>query len=192
MTKRKNEYPVKFTIDYQKERNRLTSFFRLFTFIPIAIVYLTLVSSTQIIFFPLVLTLIFQKKYPKWWFDFNLELYRFSARLFAYAFLLVDDYPSTDEEQHVHLDVDYPNVEKDLRRSLAPLKFFLAIPHFIILCLLFGVSILLTFWAWLSILFTGKYPKNIFDFHVGLYLWGARVGAYAVLLTTDIYPPFRI
>jgi hypothetical protein len=188
----KKEFPLHFSIDYKESYNRLTTFFRLITLIPIAIVYSALVSSTKLILCPLVLMILFKQKYPKWWFDFNLELSRFSARVFSYAFFLVDETPSTDNEQSIHLDFEYPNANTDLHRVLPLIKWFLAVPHYIALALLSLFSLLLTTLAWFSILISGQYPKKIFDYNVGLYRWGLRVQAYAFLLTTDIYPPFSL
>lgn len=189
------DYPVKFSIDYpDRALNKLTTFFRLFTVIPIGIILALLIesSSTAIVFLPLVLMLLFRKKYPGWWFDWNIALTRFSLRVTAYFSLLDDVYPSTDEEQSVHLDIPYPDAANDLSRGLPLVKWFLAIPHFIVLYFLgIGAAVCIII-AWFAILFTGRYPKTLFNFVVGVLRWGLRVGAYAFLLTTDKYPPFSL
>lgn len=138
------------------------------------------------------LMIVFRQVYPRWWFDFARELTRFSSRVLAYLALLTDRYPSTVDEQAVHLEVDYPNVEQDLNRWLPLVKWLLAVPHYIVLIVLTILAMLAVVVAWFAILFTGKYPKGLFDFVVGVGRWGLRVQAYAFLLVTDRYPPFRL
>ena len=151
-----------------------------------------LTSAGGVLFIATALMIVFRQKYPRWWFDWNLELSRFSARVGAYFVLLRDEYPSTDEEQAVHLEIDYPDVERDLNRWLPLVKWFLAIPHYIVLIVLFVVVIVLIIIAWFAILFTGRYPRGIFNFVVGTGRWAQRVGGYAFLLVTDRYPPFSL
>ena len=103
-----------------------------------------------------------------------------------------DEYPSTDEEQSVHLDIVYPDAKEDLNRWLPLVKWLLAIPHYFVLIILGIVSMVLIIIAWFAILFTSRYPKEMFDFVVGVERWSLRVTAYAFLLTTDKYPPFRL
>ena len=132
------------------------------------------------------------RRYPKWWFDFARELARFETRIGAYLALLTDHYPSAVEEQAIHLEIDYPDVERDLNRWLPLVKWFLAIPHYFVLLFLFLLSFFAVVLAWFAILFTGRYPRGLFDFVVGVSRWGLRVGAYAFLLVTDQYPPFSL
>ena len=136
--------------------------------------------------------ILFRQKYPRWWFDWNLALVRFFARVIGYLALLTDIYPSTDEEQSVHLDIPYPNVKEELSRGLPLVKWFLAIPHYIVLCFLCVAVIVSVIIAWFAILFTGRYPNGLFNFVVGVFRWWLRVSAYAFLLTTDRYPPFSL
>lgn len=195
------KYPVSFNIDYTEKSNRITVLFRLILAIPILII-LTLLTSTSykvghvyfagIIFLPTLLMIIFGRKYPKWWFDWNLALIKFSLRVTSYLLLLRDEYPSTDEEQAVHVQIHYPDVGKELNQWLPLVKWLLAIPHFIVLCFIMVGVIFCTLIAWLIILFIGSYPKSMFDFVVGSLRWILRVTAYAILLTTDEYPPFRL
>lgn len=124
-------------------------------------------------------------------FDFNLELTRFTTRVTSYAALMSDQYPSSDEEQYVHLEVDYPDT-RDLNRWLPLVKWLLAIPHLIVLILLGIAAIIVVIVAWFIVLFTGQYPRGIFDFVEGVLRWALRVNAYAFLLTTDRYPPFSL
>jgi hypothetical protein len=152
-----------------------------------------LASATfSALFLPVLLLIVFRQKYPQWWFDWNLNVIKFSMRIGAYALLLRDEYPSTDEEQAVHVDIPYPNAKEDLNRYLPLVKWFLAIPHYIVLIFL-GIGVFVA-WiiAWFAILFTGRYPRGLFDYIVGVSRWALRVEAYALLLTTDKYPPFRL
>jgi len=204
-----SDYPVQLSIDYPKrDLSRLTTFFRVFTIIPIAIILGLLTGSSYggditgswnwqyayggIVVLPLVLMILFRKKYPKWWFDWNLAMTKFCMRVTAYISLLDDVYPSTDEEQSVHVKIPYPNVEKDLGRGMPLVKWLLAIPHFVVLCFLGIAAVVCIIIAWFAILFTGTYPKSLFNFVVGVYRWALRVEAYALLMITDKYPPFSL
>lgn len=188
--------------------NRLTTAFRIFTVIPIAIVLGTVsggglgggtgdddvwlaLGGPGLLFIPPLLMLVFREKYPRWWFDFNRELMRFSARVAAYAALLTDRYPSTDEQQGVRLELPEPDPAR-LNRWLPLVKWFLAIPHLIVLVFLFIGAFVAIVIAWFAILFTGRYPDALFDFVVGVGRWNVRVVAYAFALVTDEYPPFRL
>jgi hypothetical protein len=196
-------YPATLTIDYpDRSLNRLTTFFRIFTVIPIAII-LVLVSGGSfdwswlyhvagILFVPTLLMILFRQKYPKWWFDWNVALTKFCIRVATYLGLLTDVYPSTDEEQAVHVEIPYPDVPKDLSRGLPLVKWFLAIPHYFVLAFLVLAAFVCVVIAWFAILFTGRYPRGLFDFVVGVNRWLLRVDAYVLLLTTDRYPPFSL
>jgi Domain of unknown function (DUF4389) len=203
-------YPLTYSVDYpDRELNRLTTFFRLFTVIPIAIVLVAVSGGTYsfggadnaattvaaaggfLLLAPLLMIL-FMKKYPRWWFDWNRELTRFTARVHVYFALLTDQYPSTDEQQSVHLDIVYPDAENDLARGMPLVKWLLAIPHYIVLFFLGIAAFVSVIIAWFAILFTGRYPRSLFDFVVGVYRWALRVDAYAFLLVTDKYPPFSL
>ena len=201
-------YPASLSIDYpDRNLNRLTTFFRIFTAIPIIIIIGLLTSAefggegggwtyryaaAGIVSLPLVLMILFRQKYPKWWFDWNLALTKFGARVAAYIDLLTDEYPSTDEEQVVHIEIPYPDVKNELNRWLPLVKWFSAIPHYIVLFFIYIAAIVCVIIAWFAILFTARYPRSLFDFVVGVYRWSLRVGAYAFLLTTDRYPPFSL
>ena len=184
-------YPVQFSVDYPENGlDRLSTLFRLITAIPIAIVA-ALIGGT-IGLAGAWLMILFRQKYPRWWFDWNLELIKFENRVWAYVFLLRDEYPSTDEEQAVHLECPYPDAEQDLHRLLPLVKWFLAIPHFVVLPFLYIVAWILIVISWFAILFTGRYPRSLFDYVVGTMRWTNRVAAYAFMLVTDRYPPFRL
>jgi hypothetical protein len=199
------DYPVRLEIDYpNRELDRLTTLLRPLTIIPIAIV-LGLVSgptahagrdvileSGGIVFAATALMLLFRRKYPRWWFDWNLALTRFGLRVAAYAALLRDEYPSTDQEQAVHVEMPYPDAEQELERWMPLVKWLLAIPHYFVLAVLFVGACFAVIGAWVVILVKGTYPRALFVYVVGVLRWWLRVAAYAFLLTTDRYPPFRL
>jgi hypothetical protein len=206
-----NDHPVQVDVDYpDRPLNRLTTFFRVFTIIPIAIVLTTVSGATPttyeqggetatvaagaggLLFLGPLLMILFRQKYPRWWFDWNLELMRFSGRVAVYASLLDDRYPSTDERQSLRLDYPYPDAQRDLNRWLPLVKWFLAIPHLIVLAFLAIGAFFAVVIAWFAILFTGRYPRGLFDFVVGVGRWSTRVSAYAFVLVTDRYPPFSL
>ena len=241
------EHPIKLSIDYpDRPLNRLTSFFRIFTIIPIGVIafimmqtlpalqisttyntneqeinyyftrffasgidvgdliVLTVVAVLLVpimifmagfitnLFNPIVLMLVFRKKYPKWWFDYFTNLIKFLTRVGSYLTLLTDVYPSTDEDQNVHIEITYPDVDKELSQGLPLIKWFLAIPHYIVLAFVALVACVCDILIWFAILFTGRAPRGLFDFIVGFYRWGLRVSAYAYFQFTDKYPPFSL
>jgi len=202
-------YPVQFDVQYpDRDLNRLSTAFRIFAAIPILIVAFLLTSSistgwhghtSQIVYeaggiitLPLVLMLVFRQKYPRWWFDWNLELLRFANRVGVYLALMDDRYPSTDERQSVTLDMPYPDAKNELNRWLPIVKWILAIPHYIVLFFLSIAAFFVVIFAWFAILFTGRYPRGLFDFVLGVSRWYNRVVGYAFVLVTDQYPPFRL
>jgi hypothetical protein len=200
-------YAVRFVVDYpDRTLDRLTTAFRIFVAIPILVVVATVsggsigvgrnqggvaMAGGLLVIAPLLMIL-FRQKYPRWWFDWNVALLRFLNRIGAYLLLLRDEYPSTDDEQSVHLELDYPDVPTQLNRWLPLVKWLLAIPHVIVLFFLSLAAIFVAIVAWFAILFTGRYPRWAFDFVVGVMRWNNRVLGYAVLLVTDQYPPFSI
>jgi hypothetical protein len=241
------DYPVKLILDYPNRKlNRLTSFFRIFTVMPIGFIaalfvsglpsgssYTTYSTSSQDVnnffaryfahgaespnfiallvaatflapivmfiigfianlFNPIVLMLVFRQKYPKWWFDYYVMLLKFFSRIFSYLTLLTDIYPSTDEEQNVHIEIPYPDAKKDLSQGLPLIKWFLAIPHYIVLIFIAFAAVICDILIWFAILFTGNAPKGLFDFIVGFYRWAIRVLSYASFQFTDKYPPFSL
>jgi hypothetical protein len=149
------------------------------------------VAGIGLVVLPLVLMILFRKKYPKWWYDWNLELTKFMFRVRVYFSLMTDVYPSTDEEQTVHVEMPYPDAVQ-LNRWLPLVKWFLAIPHIIVLAFLGIAAFVVVIIAWFAILFTGKYPKGLFTFVLDVARWGLRVMAYALMMITDKYPPFRL
>lgn len=203
-------HPVQFSVDYpDRPLNRLTTFFRIFTAIPIVIILAAISGGTWqfaghdrtvleiagpggILFLATLLMILFQRKYPRWWFDWNLELQRFTNRVAIYLYLMDDRYPSTTDHQSVHLDYIYPDAEHDLNRWLPLVKWFLAIPHYIVLFFLFIAVVVSVIIAWFAILFTEHYPRGLFDFVEGVLRWSNRVTGYVFTLVTDQYPPFSL
>ena len=210
-------YAARLDVDYPDRLDRVTTAFRIIWIIPIAIVLgalsatatstVTVVTATGEVvseasrtgggivgglFAATLLMILFRQRYPRWWFDFALQFNRFAARVWAYAALLTDTYPSTVDEQAVHLDLDYPDVPRDLNRWLPLVKWLLVIPHVIVLAFLIIGAFIAVVVAWFAILFTGRYPRGLFDYVVGVGRWALRVTAYATLLVTDRYPPFRL
>jgi hypothetical protein len=205
------DYPVQFSVDYpERDLNRMTTAFRIIVAIPILIVigalinagwddgtngdgaWDALVAGGAVLFVPTLLMIVFRQKYPRWWFDFTLQFARFGSRVMTYLALMRDEYPSTDEEQAVHLEMPYPDARLDLNRWAPLYKWFLAIPHYVVLFLLAIGAVVAVAIAWFAILFTGRYPRGIFDFVEGVMRWSTRVTAYAFTLVTDQYPPFRL
>jgi hypothetical protein len=210
-------YAARLDVDYPERLDRVTTAFRILWIIPIAIVLgalsatatstVTVVTTTGEVvsevsrtgggivgglFVATLLMILFRARYPRWWFDFALEFNRFAARVCAYAALLTDTYPSTEDEQAVHLDLDYPDVPRELNRWMPLVKWLLVLPHVIVLAFLVVGAFIAVVVAWFAILVTGRYPRGLFDYVVGVGRWALRVTAYATLLVTDRYPPFRL
>jgi hypothetical protein len=201
-------YPVSLSVDYpDRDLDRLTTALRIFTVIPIAIVLASVgggygnyagdgrtvaLGGAGLLFLPPLLMILFRQKYPRWWYEWNLQLLRFSNRVGIYVALMDDRYPSTDEQQSVHLDFAYPDAREGLNRWLPLVKWFLAIPHYLVLLVLYIGAFFAVIGAWFAILFTGRYPRGIFDYVQGVIRWHDRVIGYAVVLVTDRYPPFRL
>jgi hypothetical protein len=192
-------YPLQLSVDYpERNLDRVTTGFRILTVIPILIVLGavagyggTAAVGGGVLFLPTLLMIVFRQKYPRWWFDWNRELLRFTNRVGIYVVLMDDRYPSTDEQQSVELDFPYPDAQRDLNRWLPLVKWLLAIPHYIVLIFLWLATAVVVVIAWFAILFTRRYPRDLFNFVLGVLRWQNRVAAYAFLLVTDRYPPFR-
>lgn len=204
-------YPVQFSVDYpDRPLNRVTTFFRLVVAIPILIVLGSVSGSSWtwsnnnnttrfvaagvggLLFLAPLFMIVVRQKYPRWWFDWNLELLRFNNRVSVYLSLMDDRYPATDDQQAVHLDYPYPDVPRDLNQWLPLVKWFLAIPHYVVLFFLGIAAVVAVIVAWFAILFTQRYPRGLFDFVEGVLRWSNRVTGYAAVLVTDQYPPFRL
>ncbi len=205
-THQPSTYPVRLSVDYpDRPLNRLSTLLRLLWVIPIAIILglvtgatfaaggsASIVVAGGLLFLPPLLMILFRQKYPRWWFDWNLALTRFSTRVAAYVALMDDRYPSTDEDQSVRLDIDYPDVPRDLNRFMPLVKWLLVIPHIVVLAFLGIGAVGAIIIAWFAILFTGRYPRALFTYVEGVLRWSTRVTGYAFLLATDTYPPFSL
>ena len=202
---------VRFSVDYpDRELDRLTTALRIFTVIPIAILLASIggftasfsqgspgattivIGGTGLLFLPTLFMIVFRQKYPRWWFDRNLQLLRFTNRVCVYLALMDDCYPSTDEEQSVHLTIEYPDARLGLNRWMPLVKWFLAIPHYVVLFVLTLGVVLDVIVAWFAILFTGRYPRAVFDYVEAVMAWHNRVAGYVAILVTDEYPPFAL
>lgn len=211
MPQQGDTHPVRFSVDYpDRDLDRLTTFFRIFTAIPILILLgcvgggnwelshedgrtaIGSVGTGGVLFFGPLLMIVFRQKYPRWWFDWNVELMRFVNRVGVYVALMDDRYPATDEAQSVHLDLVYPDAARELNRWLPLVKWFLAIPHYVVLFFLYFAVFFVLIVVWFAVLFTGRYPHGLFEFVEGVFRLHNRVAAYAFLLVTDRYPPFSL
>jgi hypothetical protein len=202
------DYPVTFSVEYpDRPLNRVSTAFRIFAAIPILILagligndgfagaggnwYVPATGGVSLVVLPTVLMILFRQKYPRWWFDWNIELLRFGNRISVYLALMDDRYPSTDEMQSVRLDFPYPDAA-NLSRGLPLVKWLLAIPHYVVLFFLYIAAFFAVIGAWFAVLFSGRYPRGIFGFVEGVIRWHNRVVGYAFTLVTDRYPPFRL
>lgn len=204
-------YPVTFSVDYpERHLNRVSTALRIFAVIPIAIVLAAIsgysyswvngsgnnttvaAGGTGLLFLPPLLMIVFRQKYPRWWYDWNLQLLRFANRVGVYLALMDDRYPSTDQDQSVHLEFPYPDALNELNRLLPIVKWLLALPHYIVLFFLYIGVLLAAIGAWVTILLTGRYPRGLFEYIEGVIRWHNRVVGYAFVLVTDMYPPFRL
>ena len=210
MQSTKLNHPIEFDIDFpDHQRDRASTLLRPLLVIPILVVLAALGGpalggarrggglffiglASGLVVIPPLLTIVFREKYPRWWFDFNLAFLRFDSRVIGYLLLTGDEYPSTDDEQSVHLDVPYPDVRSDLNRLMPLIKWFLAIPHYLALLVLDLGVVIATIGAWVAIVLTGRHPRCLFDYTVGVMRWHNRVVCYAFALVTDDYPPFRL
>ncbi|MBM3723311.1 MAG: DUF4389 domain-containing protein [Actinobacteria bacterium] len=198
------KYPARLDVDYQQRLGRWSTLFRIILIIPIAIIATILVGSSGsggvntgagiagALFIATLLMILFRQRYPRWWFDFIYALNRFTTRVTIYLFALTDRYPSTEDEQNVRLELDYPNVKRDLNRWLPLVKWLLALPHYIVLAFLYVALVFVVVIGWVATVIMGRYPLPLFDFVVGVLRWTLRVYAYAFLLVTDRYPPFSL
>jgi len=198
------KYPARLDVDYQQRLGRWSTLFRIILIIPIAIIATILVGSSGsggvntgagiagALFIATLLMILFRQRYPRWWFDFIYALNRFTTRVTIYLFALTDRYPSTEDEQNVRLELDYPNVKRDLNRWLPLVKWLLALPHYIVLAFLYVALVFVVVIGWVATVIMGRYPLPLFDFVVGVLRWTLRVYAYAFLLVTDRYPPFNL
>jgi len=103
-----------------------------------------------------------------------------------------DRYPSTDKQQSVHLDFRYPDAKQGLNRWLPLVKWFLTIPHYVVLFFLYIDVLFAVIGAWFAILFTGRYPRGVFTTSKASCVGTTASSDTPTSLVTDQYPPFRL
>ena len=187
------EYPVRFDVEYPERLSRWKIFVKWLLAIPhLIIVYLLQIVASVMVFIAFF-AILFTKKWPRGMFDFMVQIQRWTANMAAYALLLLrDEYPpfSGDAGEYpVTLEVDY---DANLSRWQIFLKWLFVIPHLVVLLFVLLAAYVVVFIAFFAILFTGRYPRGMFDFVVGAGRWVMRVNAYAQWLMTDRYPPFSL
>jgi len=187
-----------------KDRNRTTVFWRGILAFPVIIFVATFTQATfaendswgfgttGVIVIPALLAIVVRGKYPSYVLTFNHALVELSTRLAAYVLILNDKYPSIEANSKVA--VLFPDVEggKKLNRWLPLVKWFLAIPHYIVGAVYLVISLVVTFIAWIQTSITGKYPEWAGEIVLGTISYWNRVQGYMLLLVTDKYPTFRL
>ena len=182
------------------ERNRLTAFFRIILVVPMAIFVASFAPNWSnntdswtvgILILPTALAIVFRQVYPSYLLTFNEALLSLQTRVDAYVLLLTDEYPSIEENDVV--SVTFPEVDaKVLNRWMPLIKWFLAIPLYLVGIGYIIYAAFLTLFAWISILFTGNYPEFCAEGVVGTIAYWNRVVGYALVLVTDEYPSFSL
>jgi hypothetical protein len=188
-----SDYPVTFDVEYPEGLSRWKIFLKWLFAIPQFIIVYLLQAVNSILVFIAFFAILFTKKWPRGLFDFSVQIQRWTFNVYAYAVTLQrDEYPPFTGEAGqypVALEVDY---DDNLSRWQIFLKWLFALPHLIIVTFLALAAIVVVFIAFFAILFTGKYPRGMFDFVTGTLRWYVRVNAYAFWLMTDRYPPFSL
>ncbi len=185
------EYPLRYDVEYPEQLSRWLIFVKWLLAIPHLLILYALLGVAGVIQFIAFFAILFTTRYPRSLFDFVVNVYRWQANLYAYVGLMRDEYPpfSWEPGQYsVTYEIDYPD---QLNRWLPLVKWLLAIPHYLVLAVLSLVAIVFWVIAFFAILFTGGFPRGMFDFIVGVLRWSARVNAY-VFFMRDEYPPFSL
>src|SRR4051812_42822811 len=160
---------VTFSVDYpDRELDRLSSALRLIWAIPIVLLLGAVSGGSAaagglLVLAPMAM-LVVRGRYPGWWFGWNVELLRFGNRVAAYLALMDDRYPSTEDEQAVRLSIADPGRAPQLHRGLPLVKWLLALPHYVVLAVLWVGVVVAVIAAWFAILFTGRYPRGLFSY----------------------------
>jgi hypothetical protein len=190
-TRSPNAYPVRFEVDYPDHLSRLLIFVKWLLAIPHWIILIALAIAMYVVNFIAFFAILFTKKYPEGLFRFAVGVDRWSYNVSVYTGLLRDEYPPFSMEGGAYplaYDVEYPG---EMSRWLIFIKWLLILPNAIVFLLVAIASYFTTFIAWFMILFTGSYPRGLFNFYVGVLRWGARINAYTGFMT-DRYPPFGL
>jgi len=184
-------YPVTFNVEYPERLSRWLIFVKWLLAIPHFLILGVFGYLVQLTTFISWFAILFTARYPRSLFGLAVMYFRWNARVTAYVALLRDEYPpfgGSSPEYPVRFDVEYP---EKLSRLLIFVKWLLAIPHILILGLLGILGIVVYVIGWFAILFTGRFPRSLFDFLVGIGRWSLRVNAYYWLMR-DEYPPFSL
>lgn len=186
------EYPIRFDVEYPERLSRWKIFVKWLLAIPHLIIIYLLGIVLNVMVLIAFFAILFTKKWPRGMFDFAVQIQRWTWNVYAYVLLLRDEYPpfSGDSGEYpLTYEVEY---REDLSRWMIFVKWLLAIPHFIVLSVLVIAAAVVGVIAFFAILFTGRYPRGMFDFVVGTMRWYQRAYGYAFLLFTDRYPPFSL
>jgi len=191
MAAQASTYPMRFDVEYPERLSRWLIFVKWLLAIPHLLILYALSGVASVITFVAWFAILFTKRYPRGLFDFVVNIYRWQANVATYIFLLRDEYPPFSWEPGkypVTFEMDYP---ESLSRWLIFVKWLLVIPNLIILYLLLIIAYVVEVISWFAILFTGRFPRGLFNFLVGVGRWAFRVNAYTNLLR-DEYPPFSL
>jgi hypothetical protein len=183
-----------------KDRNRTTVFWRGILAFPVIIFVATFnvgmgtsgIGAAGVIVIPALLAIVFRGKYPSYVLTFNHALIELSTRLAAYVLILNDKYPSIEGNSKV--EVTFPDVDggSKLHRGLPLVKWFLAIPHYIVGAVYLVISLGATLIAWVQTSITGRYPEWAGEIVLGTISYWNRVQGYMLLLVSDKYPSFKL
>jgi hypothetical protein len=185
------DYPVRFDVQYPEQLSRWLIFVKWILAIPHFLILYALNAVAGICVLIGFFAILFTRQFPRGLWDFVVNTRRWNENNSAYIALMRDEYPPFSWEPGVYpvtLEVDYP---EEMNRWLPLVKWLLAIPHLIVLSVLYIAAIVVIIIAWFAILFTGQFPRGMFDFVVGVMRWNNRVYAYFYLLR-DEYPPFSL
>jgi hypothetical protein len=200
-------YPVRLDVDYSETQSRWKALFRIFLAIPV-LLFLALLSGggggageatrrggeiaaggTSGVIVAIWVTIIVRQRIPRWLFDFQAWVNRWGLRAIGYTALLTDEYPAFEADYPIRYEIDYP--DRLSRWKVLVWKAITSVPHLIVLALLSLTLIVVVFIAWVAILITGKYPRGLHTYVVGVLRWSARVQGYLYSLT-DEFPPFSM
>jgi hypothetical protein len=182
-------YPIRYDVAYPEHLSRWLIFVKWLLALPHYIIVYFLALAWELVTFIAFFAILFTRKYPEGLFKFSVGVQRWSVNVNAYVGLRRDEYPpfSMDAGKYpVTYEVDYPG---EMSRWLIFVKWLLIIPNVIVLLLFAIVALVLSIVAFFAILFTGKFPRSLFDFIVGVSRWSERASGYASFFT-DKYPPF--
>ena len=181
-------------------RDKNTALFRVFLAVPV-LIFLSSFSEFAdnlpgviggFLILPVVLSLLFRNVYPSYVLAFNKALLELSNRINAYLLLLTDEYPSIEANQKVRLI--YPEIEggKKLSPWMPLIKWFLAIPLFLLGVIYAIYALALTLVAWVTVISMGHYPEDKAEEVIKVIAYWNRLYGYALLLVTDEYPSFSL